>query len=136
MQQVHVGRIIKVRNTQQTFGLFHALLGQNRRMVLFIEQVAARGDLGLLVLMAALETRNDLISDKVFIRRLVRCSRDNERSTSFVNEDRVDLINDREVMVGLDQRLDIELHVVAKIVETELVISTVGDGAGVRVLSL
>ena len=34
-------------------------------------------------------------------------------------------------MVGLDQRLDVELHVVAKIIEAELVIRTVGYVAGV-----
>jgi hypothetical protein len=56
--------------------------------------------------------------------------------TRFVDEDRVDLVHDREDVAALDHVLELELHVVAQVVEAEFVVGAVGDVAGVRGLAL
>src|SRR5829696_7176605 len=81
--------------------------------------------------MTTLESGNDLIRGEIFVRGVVGRARNDQRRSSFVDKDRVDLVDNRKVMVPLDERFDIELHVVAKIVETELVVGSVRDVSGV-----
>ena len=49
----------------------------------------------------------------------------------LVDEDRVDLVDDRVVVAALDTVLDLVGHVVAEVVEAELVVGAVGDVGGV-----
>src|SRR4029077_2246198 len=51
-------------------------------------------------------------------------------------QDRIDLVDDREVMRALDVILQVELHVVAQVVEAELVVLAVGDVASVGGLAI
>ena len=46
---------------------------------------------------------------------------------NFIDQDRVDFVDDRVVEVALDHVLQPELHVVAQIVEPELVVGAVGN---------
>ena len=123
-------------DAEQLLGLGDAGFGQDRRMVLFVEQIVAGRDLGFLVLMAAFELRNDLVGGEVFVGRFVRSTGDDERCTGFVDEDRVDFVDDREIVVGLDEGIDVELHIIAKIIEAEFVVRTVRDRACIGVLTL
>jgi hypothetical protein len=116
-------------STPSSFSAFDALLGQHGRMILFVDQIVAGRDLCLLVLFTFFEPRDDVVGDVVFIGRFVGRTRDDQRRTGFVDQDRVDLVNDREIMIALDERFDVELHVVAKIIEAELVIRSVSDVA-------
>ena len=63
----------------------------------------------------------------IFVRVVFALSADDERSARFVNENRVYFVNDTKVESALNFALQIYLHIVAKIVETELVVRTVSD---------
>jgi hypothetical protein len=54
-------------------------------------------------------------------------SGDNERGTGVVNQHRVHLVHDRVIVLPLNQVLGRDGHVVAQIVETELVVRTKGN---------
>ena len=54
-------------------------------------------------------------------------TRDDERRAGLVDEDRVDLVDDREEVTALDEVLLAPRHVVAQVVEAELVVRAVGD---------
>ncbi len=54
-------------------------------------------------------------------------ARDDERRAGLVDEDRVDLVDDREVVAALHHVGGLPRHVVAKVVEAELVVRAVGD---------
>ena len=56
---------------------------------------------------------------------------DDQRGARLVDEDRVDLVDDREVVAALHQVGLAPGHVVAQVVEAELVVRAVGDVAGV-----
>ena len=57
---------------------------------------------------------------------------DDQRGARLVDEDRVDLVHDGEVVLALDAVLEAQRHVVAQVVEAELVVRAVGDVGGVR----
>ena len=59
-----------------------------------------------------------------------------ERGTGIVDEHRVYLINDGVMMLALDKVLGAGSHVVAEVVETELVVGTEGDVAVICALAL
>ena len=61
---------------------------------------------------------------------------DDQRRARLVDQDRVDLVDDRVDVAALDHVLQPVLHVVAQIVEAELVVGAVGDVAGVGRLAL
>ncbi len=61
---------------------------------------------------------------------------DDQRGAGLVDEDRVDLVDDREVVPALDEVIERPGHVVAQVVEAELVVGAVGDVRVVRRLAL
>ena len=61
-----------------------------------------------------------------------RRAADDQRRARFVDEDRVDFVDDREVELALHQIFDLPRHVVAQVVEADLVVRDVGDVAVVR----
>ena len=62
---------------------------------------------------------------------VVRGTRDDEGRARLVDQDRIDLIDDREVEAALYPIAVLERHVVAQVVEAELVVGPVGDVRGV-----
>ena len=56
---------------------------------------------------------------------------DDQRRPRLVDEDRVDLVDDREVVAALHELVGAQRHVVAQVVEAELVVGAVGDVGGV-----
>jgi hypothetical protein len=62
--------------------------------------------------------------------------RDDQRCPGLVDQDRIDLVDDREVKLSLDAGLDARLHVVSQVVEAEFVVGSVGDVRGVALLAL
>ena len=56
-------------------------------------------------------------------------ARDDERRPRLVDQDRVDLVDDREPVGALHPLLERDHHVVAQVVEAELVVGAVGDVA-------
>ena len=63
-------------------------------------------------------------------------ARDDERRPRLVDEDRVDLVDDRVRVAALDDAVERDGHVVAQVVEAELGVRPVGDVAGVRLAAL
>ena len=61
---------------------------------------------------------------------------DDQRRARLVDQDRVDLVDDREIVAALDHLRALVLHVVAQIVEAEFVVGGVGDVAGIGVAAL
>ena len=122
----------------------HAHLGQGDRLVLLVDDVVAgllelRPLLGLLVAgdaRARLELRDDLVDPVVLVGRLLGGAADDERGPRLVDEDRVHLVHHREVVPPLDVHAEVELHVVAQVVEAELVVRPVGDVGAVGLLAL
>jgi hypothetical protein len=83
----------------------------------------------------SLQARDDAIDFVVQVRRLLGRTRDDQRRPRFVDQDAVHLVDDREVMSALDEMREIELHVVAEVVEAEFVVGAVRDVAAVGDLS-
>ncbi len=116
-----------------------ALLGQDRGARLLVHEIVAGRELvAVLVLLlgAFREVRDDAVTAVVDVGVLFRGARDDERRAGLVDEDRVDLVDDRVDVAPLDHALELELHVVAQVVEAELVVRPVGDVAGVGLLAL
>ena len=66
----------------------------------------------------------------------IRRAGDDERRTGFVDEDGVHFVDDGVMVAALHQLLGVEFHVVAQVVEAELVVRAVGDVRAVRFLAL
>ena len=73
---------------------------------------------------------------RVLVGRFLACAADDQRRTRLVDQDRVHLVHDAEVVSALHAVLHVELHVVAQIVEAEFVVGSVGDVAAVGGLAL
>ena len=78
------------------------------------------------------KARDELGEHLIEVLRLTRLTADDQRGSCFVNEDVVHLVHDREGVATLHPRLELGDHVVAQVVEAELVIRAVGDICGVR----
>ena len=152
VQHLHVfriveagGRLLVLRQVlDHLLGLGHAALGERHGLVLLVDDVVAGrlerfALLGLRVAAhrrALLQARDDAVDLVVQLGRLLGRARDDERRTRFVNEDAVHLVDDRELMPALDVVRELELHVVAQVVEAELVVGAVRDVCAVRDLPL
>jgi len=82
------------------------------------------------------QRRHNLACPRIFVGGLFSRSRDDQRSARFVNQDGINFIHDGVVVAALDAILDLELHVVAQVVETEFVVGSVGDVGGIRLPAL
>ena len=112
-------------------------------MLLVDDVVAGRFErlavLGLRVafrLRAGLEPRNDAIDLVVQVGRGFGRAGNDQRRPRLVDQDAVDFVHDREMVSALDVLRQLELHVVAQVVEAELVVRPVGDVGGVGLLPL
>ncbi len=101
-----------------------------------LERLAIFGLGVALRLGARLQAGDDAVDFVVEIgRRLCRPGND-EGGSRFVDQDAVDFVDDREVVPTLDVLRQLELHVVAEVVEPEFVVGPVGDVGGIRLLPL
>ena len=92
----------------------------------------------LLVLLEILgdEVRDQLVDLAIELGGILRRAGNDQRRARLVDQDRIDLVDDRVVERPLHHLLEPELHVVAQIVEAELVVGAVGDVGGVLVAAL
>ncbi len=120
---------------EHLLGLHGPALGERHRLVLLVDEIVA-GLFECLTLLgfgvaardgAGLEPRNNAIDLVVEVGRLFGRAGDDERRARFVDEDAVDFVHDGEVMPALHVVRELELHVVAQVVEPELVVGAVGD---------
>ena len=120
---------------EHLLGLGHPALGQRHRLVLLVDEVVA-GAFELLAILgldvalcdgALLQPGDDAIDLVIEVGGFFSRSGDDERRAGFVNQNAVDLVHDRVVVPALHHRREVELHVVAEIVEPELVVGAVRD---------
>ena len=117
---------------QKPFDMIMAGLGEIGLFGLFINAEVARPVLGLLLF----EGRYQRVDPQIQIRLVGDHAGDDERRPGLVDEDRVHLVNDREIQAPLDPALLAEGHVVAQIIETELVVCAIGNITGIGRLAL
>ena len=116
-----VHRLVQVLDAQRGFDLVDALLADPDGPLGFIHLVV---DIGL-------EPRDQPGELGVPLRRLVGRAGDDQRRPGLVDQDRVDLVDDRVMVTTLDQIVLRPGHVVTQVVEAELVVGAVGDVGGV-----
>ncbi len=150
VEELHVLRVVQPVGAgletvgEHLLGLRHPALGQVDRLVLLVDDVVA----GLLELFAIFrldvaarhpplcQFGDDVIDLVIEVRGLLGRAGDDERRPRFVDQDGVDLVHDRELVPALHVVREVELHVVAQVVEAELVVRAVGDVGGVGDLPL
>ena len=122
MDERRIGRLVErtflhhVGRAQQGFGVLVAPFGEIDGALFLVE-----------LIFLARELRDDRVDGNVEIGAVLRRTGDDERRAGFVDEDRVDLIDNREGVAALHHLRHVVLHVVAQIVEAEFVVRAVGD---------
>ncbi len=109
---------------QEHLGVLHALFGERHRARLLVD----------LVMLVAPKLRDELGDLDVLLAGRFSGPADDQGSARFVDQDRVDLVDDGVVQITLYVVVDAELHVVAHVVEAELVVLPVRDVRGVGAL--
>ena len=113
-----VRRLVEVVDAEVVLDLLDAGLEHADRALLLVD----------LVVDARLEGAGDLRElDEPAVRLSRRRTGDDERRAGLVDEDRVDLVDDGEEVAALHEVLLLPGHVVAQVVEAELVVRAVGD---------
>ena len=102
-----------------------AFVGESRRAGLLVDLEVALFELG-----------DHAVDKLVHLRAVLGRPRDDQRRSRFVDQDAVDLVDDGEIEGALDHGLQRELHVVAQIVEAELVVGPVGHVGAVLLAPL
>ena len=105
---------------EQFLHMFVAGVGQADRALLLVEVVIFLDEL-----------REELVDGVVEIGFIVDRAGNDQRRARLVDEDRIHFVDDRERMSALRHLRQLVFHIVAQIVEAELVIGAVGDVAGV-----
>ena len=124
---------VHVVDAEELLGLLDAPLGDRDGLVLLVGLVVEVRDvllrLGLeaLRLLARLEHRGELGELVVEVGGLLGRAGDDQRRARLVDEDVVDLVDDRERVAALDLVLELDGEVVAQVVEAELGVRAVGD---------
>src|SRR4029079_9353894 len=103
-------------------------------MLSFVDNVIA--GLPAVDLFAFFQLRNDRVGFVVFVGGFIRRTGNDQRRARFVDENRIDFVNDREVMTALNTSREVKLHIVAQIVEAEFVVGAVGDVRGLSGLDV
>ena len=134
LQVLGVGQVADV---EELLHLVDALLGEVDRFILLVDdEVAGLGDLlahdrvhlgelgGRLALLQALGNN---VADLVQLGGLAALARDDQRGSGLIDQDGVHLVDDGVVEAAEHQLLLVDDHVVAQIVESELVVRDIRD---------
>ena len=128
---VVIHQLVDVADVESLLDLGLALLGEPSRAVLFLKNEISRirALAGLVAFdgLALLQFRDHLVGGVVLVGRNLGRPGNDQRSARLIDQDRVDFVDDGEVMPALDMVSGVEFHVVAQVVEAELVIGAVGD---------
>ena len=122
--------VVQVLDAEQLLHLVDALFRGRDGAVLEVDEVVAA--LLLLALGARLEARDEAGELVVQVGRFLGLAADDQRRPGLVDEDVVHLVDDPEEPLALDPLVELRDHVVAEVVEPELVVGAVGDVGGVR----
>ena len=130
---VPVFRVGDVADAEDLFDLLPAFVGDGDGAGFFVDDEVTGPDFGLEIFdeLALFELRDDGVGCCIFICRFIGGAGDDEGGAGFVDEDGIDFVDDAVVVAALDLIGELELHVVAEVVEAELVVGAVGDVGGV-----
>ena len=134
VDELDVARVVEVLDPERALdGVDRGLRGRDR-LVLLVEEVVGAGELGLVLALLGLargrgasEALGDAGEVVVGRRGGLGLAGDDQRRPRLVDQDRVDLVHDRERVAALHEPLLRDGHVVAEIVEAELGVRAVGD---------
>ena len=124
MHRLGVGDVVKVLPLYQSgllehpLGLLGAFLGQHDRFLLLVELIILSDEL-----------LHDRVDPVIKLGLVVGRAGDDQRRAGFVDQDRVDFIDNRKAEFALDHLVATILHIVAQIIEAELVVGRVSDVA-------
>ena len=121
VHQVLGDQVVEVVDAEHPLDRVDAVLQRRHRALLLVD----------LVVDVALQAPGDGREADVELGRVGHLAADDQRGAGLVDEDRVDLVHDAVVVAPLDLLGPGHGHVVAQVVETELVVGAVGDVAGV-----
>ena len=125
MHEVLRDLVVHVLHAERPFDRFDAGIGGSDRALLLVD----------VVMDVALQPTDDRCELIVDLGGIGDAARDDERCARLVDEDRVDLVDDAEVETALHLIGPRHRHVVAQIVEAELVVRAIRD-VGVVLLTL
>src|SRR6185437_11774710 len=138
--EVPVFGIGNVSDAQKLLDFFPANVSDRDALVLFVHHVVAgkffrlaRSGVNLLTLF---QLGNDAIDPRIFVGGLFAGAGNNQRGAGLVDQDGIDLIDDGVVVLALHAIANIKLHVVAQVIEPELVVSAIGNVRGVGFAAL
>ncbi len=123
--QRRVDRVVEVVDAEPVLDLLDARLQDADGLLLLVDLVVA------FAVLAAAQPGGDLGELGVPARALLGRAADDQRRARLVDQDRVHLVDDRVAVAALHAVLELPGHVVAQVVEAELVVGAVGDVGGV-----
>ena len=141
---VENGQIVgihKVLDTEELLSLLYTVRKQGSGLCLLVDDIIG-GVILLLLLRVNLhdlhgsQCPRELVSSLIQVGRLVAASRNDERSSRFVYEDRVHLIDYGEIHFALHFIRLAYAHIITQIIEAVLIVGAVGDIARVRFSAL
>ena len=146
MLDLQVFRVGEVFNLEEFLYLFHPLLREGDDLVFFVDdEISGLGDLlahdrrhlcDLAARLASLELACQNVRHLVELRGLAALSGNDQRGTRLVDQNGVDLVDDRIVQTSLHKLLLVDHHVVTQVVKTKLVVGNVGNVAVVHFAAL
>ena len=120
LRVVEIALLEEVGLPEQRLHVLVARLRERHRALLLVD---------LVILLD--EPRHQRVDRVVEVGAVFERARDDERRPRLVDEDRVDLVDDREVVAALDHVVQFVFHVVAEVVEAVFVVGAIGDVAAV-----
>ena len=142
VDELHVAWVVEVLDPERALDRVEGGLRRRHRLVLLVVEVVGARELRLVLALRRLAGRRlapQVLHDPgevvVGARGGLRLARDDERRARLVDQDRVDLVDDRIGVTALDDVVERHRHVVAEVVEPELGVRAVGDVGVVRGLA-
>ena len=138
VDELDVARVVEVLEPERALDGVDRRLRRRDGLVLLVVEIVGAGELGLVLALVALPRRGRTLqllddSGEVVVRRRrgLGLAGDDQRRPRLVDQDRVDLVDDRVGVAALNEVVLRDGHVVAQVVEAELGVGAVGDVGGV-----
>src|SRR5712671_5185779 len=129
VERMRTQRLVDVVHRVDIGGVGH--IGQTQKALAFVEAFFSERGLAMLfvdgVVDIANQLGNDFVDLEIFVGGLFGRAGDDQRGARLVDQDGVNFVDDGEVMAALNAVREVVLHVVAEIIEAELVVGAVGD---------
>ena len=139
VDELHVARVVEVLDVERTLDRLDRRSARRDRLVLLVEHVVGSA-LDPSASFVGFDCGHELLHDArevvVDLGGGLGLAGDDQRRARLVDQDRVDLVHDRERVAALHDALERDGHVVAQVVEAELGVRAVGDVGGVGLLAL